>query len=50
MDAFGPVLLKNKAAIEAIPRKTFKYGSTDRHQVRTVSFRAHSQSLLILKL
>jgi hypothetical protein len=33
MDAFVPILNKNKADIEKIERKEFKYGEGDRHYV-----------------
>ncbi|KAF9467689.1 alpha/beta hydrolase domain-containing protein [Collybia nuda] len=31
--AFLPLLEKNRSQIEAVPRSTFKYGPTDRHQL-----------------
>ncbi|KXN82245.1 putative carboxylesterase 2 [Leucoagaricus sp. SymC.cos] len=33
LDTFKPLLEKNKAIITSIPKKTFKYGATDRHQL-----------------
>ena len=34
IDAFVPILEKHRAKVESVERKTFKYGSTDRNQVR----------------
>ena len=34
IDAFVPILEKNRAKVESVERKTFKYRSTDRNQVR----------------
>lgn len=38
MQAFTPLLEMNRSEIEGIAKKTFKYGSTDRHHVCVVIF------------
>ncbi|KAG6863424.1 hypothetical protein C0993_011493 [Termitomyces sp. T159_Od127] len=48
--AFVPLLEANRTKIQEIPRKTFQYGSTDRHQVCSLDFTNGSEPQCHLQL